>query len=508
MNFSKYFGHALLALALACTPLKKDEPRERCDQLGASRCGAPGPELSVCGDDGYWRSGGRCPGGQVCATETGAVACREPVPECFGKMDGYRFCRENTAHTCSTDWARTTVSECVGDTALCLEGQCTACGPNSRRCENGVPELCSAQGFWEKQAACVAPTSKCVLGHCEPNNKIGMVCRRAGEGSAPIVVEWLETTSASGLAYAVNTIGGGRSASGWRLEYRTGPSYFDSNTAVTDDRILDHIVPRASMPSAGSYMGGGDPPLSILTCPDGTCVASPARGECITVYNHSLSADAPRPPRIAVVGDELLRQNEMCQGPRPQPDFCAPTLAHRLQEHGYASWISYHTVHEPYAWLHVVREKATTRPDVMVIAVANYELQRILAVPLEERPAARTFAEQSVYEAIRAVRALNTAAGIVLVTASERGTPAYHDEAKLLNRMLWKIFEDRTFGGDLFVAGWEFLTVATCGEAWVNEAAPPCNVFDVDQLHLQGAGDELRNDLIIFAIATALKPDN
>ena len=144
----------------------------------------------------------------------------------------------------------------------------------------------------------------------------------------------------------------------------------------------------------------------------------------------------------------------------------------------------------------------------MVIAVANYELQRVLAAPVAERAAARDFARQSVHAAIGAVRGANPEAGIVLVTVSERGTAAYRDEAKLLNRMIWKIFEERTFGANLFVAGWEVLTVATCGEAWVDEGAPPCSIFDADQLHLRGTGDDLRNDLILFATATALKPDN
>jgi hypothetical protein len=237
-------------------------------------------------------------------------------------------------------------------------------------------------------------------------------------------------------------------------------------------------------------------------------VASPVRSDCLTVYDHSVPSGAPPPPRIAVVGDELLRQNETCLGPRPRPDFCARSLEDRLEEHGYSSWLNYHGGQALYAWLHVVREMATTRPDVMVISVANYELDRILATPLEQRAAAREFTRQSVHEAVRVVRGLNREAGIVLVTASERGTPAYREEAKLLNRMMWKIFEDRTFGINLFIAGWEIVTVVNCGEEWLEETSPPCSLFDADQLHLSGTGDEVRNDLITFAVATALKPDN
>jgi hypothetical protein len=439
------------------------------------------------------------------------AACRDAVNECVGQADGYRFCRDNVAHACSADWASTSATQCQGETTLCIEGQCVACRPESQRCDGDVPERCSELGVWEKQAPCAAPNSKCVFGRCEAPTTIGTACRPAGQREA-IDVEWVETSTPTGLGYQVRVIAGNASASGWTLHHRktagAGASYFDADVVVTDQTILGYVVERALMPSAGSYSDLGDPPLSVLTCPDGTCVASPARNECLTVYDHSLPPGAPRPPRIAVVGDELVRQNESCRGPLPLPDFCAPSLEDRLQKHGYSSWISHHVAQEPYAWLHVVREQATTRPDVLVIAVANYELQRILVAPVAERAAARDFARQSLHAAIGAVRAANPEAGIVLVTVSERGAPTYRDEAKLLNRMIWRVFEERTFGGNLFVAGWEVLAVATCGEEWQSEGAPPCSIFDADQLHLRGAGDDLRNDLILFAVATALKPDN
>ncbi|HEY6558314.1 MAG TPA: hypothetical protein VI072_13615 [Polyangiaceae bacterium] len=304
---------------------------------------------------------------------------------------------------------------------------------------------------------------------------------------------------------------GSPSASGWQLHHRPvqDPSnYLAEDTRITDDAIIDYPVPRALIPDAKRGLPTQPAPLSILTCPDGTCVASPVSSECKTVYDYEPMPGALPPVRIAVVGDELVRDSETCRGTPEAPDYCALSLEQTMREWGYSTWISYHEGNDSYAWLNVVREKATTRPDVMVIAVAAHEARRLAAVPLDQLAAERDITRQSFDASIRATRAANPGAGIVLVTTTERGTPGFQTEATLLNRMIWKIFEDSKAKGNLFVAGWEALVTSLCGEAWVERGAAPCEYFDNDQLHLRGAGDALRNSVIIWTVAHTLKPDN
>jgi hypothetical protein len=372
-----------------------------------------------------------------------------------------------------------------------------------------LPQRCSDQGVWEDQTACVAPTTKCVLGRCEPPDTIGTACRTADE--ALFEVQWTTTTTPAGTSYRVRSIGGSPSAPGWKLHHRPArvatEYYFARDHVVTDSDIIDYEVPLELIPSPYPDLGPELSPLSILTCPDGTCVASPVKSDCKTVYEKP-PGGPPRPPRIAVVGDELLAQNQSCRARQPAPvapDYCARTLEEVLRGRNYSSWVSYQEGTGVFKWLEVVREQATTRPDVMVLAVATHDVWRILEAPEVGRPRARQDAERSVYEAIDAVRAENAEARVVLVTASTRGTPEYTAEATLLNQVLWRIRDEADYG-KILVAGWDVVAPIHCGTAWLEPNGPKCELFMDDQIHLRGAGDELRNDFIAFTIHYAFNP--
>lgn len=511
---------ALAVVALACSSLEPNaSPGESCDRLGASRCGTTaGQELLFCDHDRRWRRG-RCPGRQVCTSENGGeAACRDPVIECFNQPEGSRVCLGNEVHACSADWASSSkVSDCEGAKPVCARGECVACQPSSRRCGLSLPQLCSEQGVWEDQAACAAPTTKCVLGRCERPDTIGTECRTADD--AVFEVQWTTSTTPEGATYRVRSIGGSPSAPGWTIHHRPAgvpDDYFARDQVVKDNAIIDYDVPLALMPAPNSALGPEQAPLSILTCPDGTCVASPVKSECKTVYAKPPPPAPPRPRRIAVVGDELLASNQTCADLAGSPDeakACAPTLEDVLlgkdkpDRSKYSAWVSYQEAAGSYWWLHVVREQATTRPDVMVLAVANHDVLRILEVPDAQRLIQRQLTERAVYEAIDVVRAANAEAHVVLVTVSTRGTAEYTAEATLLNQMMWRIRDEAQFDGKILVAGWDKVAPIHCGTAWLEPNGPKCErVFLDDQIHLRPAGHELRNEFIAFAIHYAFNP--
>ncbi|HMJ14257.1 MAG TPA: hypothetical protein VK524_22735 [Polyangiaceae bacterium] len=504
------FGLVFSAYALACSPIKRDTPQGRCDRPGAFTCAsAPSRDVLECGSDGYWTSSGRCPGRQMCAMDSpgGQAACRDPLDECVDKSADALVCRGSEVHACGPDWVSTFPIElCGGETPACFGGQCVECLPDERRCNEQLPELCSPAGEWVEQPACPSSTPVCAQGRCVPEDSFVTSCRAAG-ASERTEIEWLRAPTLGGFTYRVKAITGLLTAPGWTLRHRPAlgfpDNYFEPDVSVTGSAIIDYPVWSGLVPSANAGLGAPAAPLSILTCPDGTCVASPVRNECKTLYDFRGDPEN-LPRRIAVVGDTLLQQNQVCSDP-PAPDFCAPSLESKLKEWGFRSWVEYHDGQGSYAWLNVVREQATTRPDVMIIAVAMHDAIRQANASGAERERERAFTQSSLQAALRVIHENNPEGIIVLVTASERGAGDYRAEASFVNTVIRNADLDPTIQQNLWIADWDVLTRNLCGDSWVSDPLRTCDLFDPDQLHLQGAGDNQRNTLIVFAAAYGLR---
>ena len=512
----KRLFQGVVLLALACSPLASDDhavPGERCDSVGASRCAArSGKGLLYCDDSRVWRAGA-CPGRQVCTSDGEQAACRDSVDECFDKPEATRFCRDNAVHVCSADWSSTLVeTTCEGEKPACVGGVCLVCRPDSRRCSPAAPygpQLCSEEGVWVEQTPCAAPTDTCVFGDCKSPDTFGTACRTAD--NVVYEVEWI--VSDTPTTFKVRSIGGSGVADGWTLRYRPpqidGPLwYFMGDVTHSDGDVFRAVVPRPSIPSVNAGLGATEAPVSILTCPDGTCVASPVTRECKTVYADTEPAPAPRSRRVAVVGDELLRENQTCRPPvSPAVAPCAPTLGELLHNQGYASWITYHEASDTrYLWLHAAREQASTRPDVLVLAVATHDAWRLASLPYDQRQTQLLFSILEVKSAIDAVRAENANAKVVIVTASERGPPDYSAAAVALNEELWKIRDQPKYVGHVLVARWQTVVTEQCGSEWLSPTGPKCELFEDDQIHLSAAGDIERNGFIAFAVYYAFNP--
>ena len=186
------------------------------------------------------------------------------------------------------------------------------------------------------------------------------------DGSTYAEVEWTRTPFLGGYAYSVARVrapGGSTSPNGWLLHHRPAANfpnnYFDPDTIRTGSGVLNYAVWDALMPVAPYSYAPGTRRVSSLTCPGGVCTVSPFLG-CQRRYDGASTA-----PKVALVGDSLTERQELCGfGPPAPPDYCATPISQHIRNSGRRPYLEYNSGQGFYSWLHVIRDQATTAPNI------------------------------------------------------------------------------------------------------------------------------------------------
>ncbi len=71
----------------------------------------------------------------------------------------------NDSQVCNAQGNWDQSSPCATDT-FCVSGNCKSCSPDTSRCSEAGPQLCSEVGEWVNQGACVSPNAACFQGKC------------------------------------------------------------------------------------------------------------------------------------------------------------------------------------------------------------------------------------------------------------------------------------------------------------------------------------------------------
>lgn len=129
---------------------------------------SPGQERS-CNDDGTWGDPVSCMNGSSCLSGQCTV-CRPTATECVG---------ENQFRTCSSSGAWQTAESCPSGRPECVNADCVACRPGTKRCAPGSTDqlqTCSDSGSWGSGADCLGPTPVCLASQnacvpCAPGDK-------------------------------------------------------------------------------------------------------------------------------------------------------------------------------------------------------------------------------------------------------------------------------------------------------------------------------------------------
>jgi lysophospholipase L1-like esterase len=325
-------------------------------------------------------------------------------------------------------------------------------------------------------------------------------CNLPGLGTYEVL--WNQGSFYGTPAYSVTSVRAGASTStnGWTLHHRPVANYpnntFDPDTFVIGSAIIGYSVWDGLIPTI--QLGfGPQRRTSILTCPNGVCVFSPHDG-CKRTYQGPVAAR-----KVAVAGDSLIWGNDMCPF-NPPPEGCAPTTTAVLQGQGFRVWSETAPGQGFLSWLPELREQATTRPDVFVMAFATNDAGNAAALPPDQRVSRVWATLFSVFGAIDATRTANPNACVVLVTASKASVingqfaPNYATEAGRVNDILFAA--DQSYS-NIQVVDWDAATRAHCPATWLTQPTTTCDWFTGDQLHLARAGHEARNALLVQAIA-------
>jgi hypothetical protein len=321
-------------------------------------------------------------------------------------------------------------------------------------------------------------------------------------GATYAETEWTRTPFLGGYAYSavrVRAPGGSTSPNGWLLHHRPVQNYpnnyFAPDTQRTNSGVLNYAVWEALIPVSPSAYAPGSFRPSSLTCPGGMCTMSPFNG-CKRTY------DAGGGAKVALVGDSLTERQELCGfGPPAPPDYCPTPISRHIRNSGRRPWLQYNSGQGFYSWLDVIREQATTAPNIYVMAFGTNDARRQAYAAPADRPARRLETAAAVHASIRATRVANPASCIVLVTASQKSTQAgYRTEADQVNALLANVAADPQFGGNIKVAPWASESLAFCGMNWLENPSATCAYFTSDHLHLTGRGQDARNALIMAAI--------
>jgi hypothetical protein len=322
------------------------------------------------------------------------------------------------------------------------------------------------------------------------------------DGSTHAEVEWSRTPFLGGYAYSVLRVrapGGSTSPNGWLLHHRPVQNfpnnYFEPDNLFTGSSIINRAVWEALMPVSPYSYPPGTWRVSSLTCPGGMCTVSPFRG-CKATYAAGTGA------KVALTGDSLTERQELCVwGPPAAPDYCATPISEHIRNSGRRPYLEYNSGQGFYSWLDVMREQATTAPNIYVMAFGTNDARRQANAAAADRPARRLETVAAVHAAIRATRASNPASCIVLATASQKGNEAnYRSEADQVNTFLTNVAADPQFGGNIRVADWAGRSRGLCGANWLSNPGQMCPYFTADHLHLTGRGQDERNAVILAEV--------
>jgi lysophospholipase L1-like esterase len=281
---------------------------------------------------------------------------------------------------------------------------------------------------------------------------------------------------------------------GWILHHRrTAPwseIHFEPDVVVSEQRLLGYQLDPGLMPAVPWPYHEDTYKVTALTSPDGECVFSPVTGGSRT-YDPKRTG-----PRVAVIGDSLVSQSELCWLFPPDIRACGVGLGNRLRQDGQRPWITHSPGQTFYSWLDVIRERATTRPEHMVLAFGTNDVRWIMDAPAARRELQRWSVVRAVYTAIQAVHAANPATCVVLVTVAEkddRRTELAAETARvnaLLNGM--------ARAPNVVTADFAAAVEAEC-PGWQTHPAQTCRLMNADGVHLTAAGDDVRDALIVAA---------
>lgn len=277
-----------------------------------------------------------------------------------------------------------------------------------------------------------------------------------------------------------------RRAQAWREQH------FEPDAIVSAESLLGYQFSQALIPVVPLPLLGDSYEVTALTSPDGECVFSPSVGGFRT-YDPKRTG-----PKVAIVGDSLVSQSELCHL-FPQVRGCGVGLSNRLRRDGQRPW----TMHGPgqtfYSWLDVIRERATTRPDRMVLAFGTNDARWIVDATPSQREIRRWSVVRAVYTAIEATHAANPATCIVLVTVAEKDAadPALASEVARVNALLRSAANTPSVR-NVVTADFAAAVEAQC-PGWQTHPAQACPLLGSDDVHLTSAGDDVRDALIVQA---------
>lgn len=326
-------------------------------------------------------------------------------------------------------------------------------------------------------------------------------------GIASALVKWRRKPD--GSAFVVEEVRApnwSKSLDGWRLHYRPAGAngdYFASDVHVSGAEITETWLETRSIASVPLYFPLGKMVITSLTCPGGECLFSPLSG-CKATYDYDRTG-----AKVAITGDSLTLFDEVCgiDGPPVKPDFCSTPLGDRLRLRGMRVFSQANAGQGFHSWLPVVRETATTEPNIYVVALGtNDALRRQAKTAAADRPRRRAETEQAIRQSLREIREISPKTCIVLVTASGKGMnhheshPDYVPEAEHVNGLLRDAGAGAEADAKTQIADFDKAAREHCGPDWLTAEGKLCDWFQVDQLHLRGLGNEARNELILSAV--------
>lgn len=333
-----------------------------------------------------------------------------------------------------------------------------------------------------------------------PSNASAELKEQFCEGLPRVRVVWDQQPAAyGGSQYFLNQVSaanGSTARTGWQLHHRPTAGWPYNplapetiiNAPGANASVWDAAIPVLRPYYAPAYT------VTSLTCPDGECVVSPITG-CQATYDRTKAG-----PKVAVMGDSLLASTELCVFAEPGKRNCSPSITTLLSDQQYRVWLRDGMASGQgfYSYLDMTRERATTRPDIVVLAFATNDaiLRQVPATGMR-RTEERKLTRDSIRASVEAIRASNPSACVVFVTASgqPRDKPDYPAEVEYVNN---EIRNAASAYGNIQVADFATDVNNRCFYHWWN--GQNCPLFSDDQVHLSDAGDAVRNPLVLDAV--------
>lgn len=360
----------------------------------------------------------------------------------------------------------------------------------------------------------VIAAALCASGTAAAQTTLTQECTPEG-GAGTWRVTWSSRPTPYGTVYQVASRSSPNGLTAWTLHHRPVEGLFDTNgdgwaenhwsadvfrngSAIDGYSMASLLIPRVK----SGWADKDETPeredlinLTTLTSPGGECVFSPERTDKLVAYR-----GARANPKLVVTGDSLTNQTELCGLAPDSPPGCPPSLSTRLRNTGFRTFVRAGHGQGFSSWLSAIREQATTRPSVYVLALstndASYMARGTTQAERDARGMITAASVQKSFAFIRDAAQGNPNACIVLVTASEKSRlNGYTDQARIINGYLRTLAGPRTI-----IADWAQTANDYCGEDWPEDDST-CDWFIEDQLHLSYAGTAARNDEIVDAVS-------